>query len=142
MKSIFHRDKQLDSQNRKRKKRMKAKQDKAKVAQVKKRIDKELEKMEQKRWDELKKELPDVKLEKRYSLSDDEDNDFDLMEVDEIESPICGETITDSMATANENDSQDNSERSGNHNNGVDDNYNEEDNDNDIPNGETAPLFT
>ena len=118
MKTIFQRDKQLDNQSKKKRKRMKAKQDKAKAAQIKKRMDKELERLEQKRWDDLKQELPDVKLEKRFNMIDD---DVDLMEVDD-EYPVYDE---ETMATANEND-----QFHGNHDNGVNGNHDDGVNDN------------
>ena len=76
---------------------------------MKKRMDKELEKMEEKRWNELKQELPDVKLEKRFGMVD---GDVDLMEVDNIGSPLCDEMTSE---IANE-DGQEGS----NHDNKVD----------------------
>lgn len=114
MKSIFQRDKKLDNKSKKKRKRMKVKQDKAKVVQMKKRMDRELEKMEQKRWNELKQELPEVKLEKRFSPDDNED--IDLMEVDDIDSPICDETAQDSMTVTN-NDDDHGFEEASNHDN-------------------------
>jgi len=123
MKTIFNRDKKLDNQSKKKRKRLKAQQDKVKVAKMKQRMDKELERMEQKRWNEVKQELPNIKMEKQlnFGLADD-DKDIDLMEVD---SPLCDEMTSDSMATANENDYQGN-EANGNHDNEVDGNHDNE----------------
>jgi len=81
-KSIFERDRRLENQTRKKKKKRKVLEDREKADKFKKRMDQELSTLEQKRWNETKKNLPDIGLDKRYGLDATELEDGEMMEVD------------------------------------------------------------
>lgn len=81
-KSIFERDRKLENQTKKKKKKRKVIEDREKAEKFKKRMDQELSTIEQKRWNETKKNLPDIGLDKRYGLDVIGLEDGEMMEVD------------------------------------------------------------
>jgi len=91
-KSIFQRDRRLENQTKKKKKKRKVLEDREKAEKFKKRMDQELSKLEQQRWNETKKSLPDIGLDKRLAQANLEDGenfedgenleDGEMMEVD------------------------------------------------------------
>ena len=136
MKSIFRRDRQMDNQSKKKRKQLKVKQDKAKVAQMKKQMNRELEKLEKQRWNEQKKTLPDVGLEKRFGLGEAEDGEFDLMEVDDVDAPECDDGMTSETTNEGHQESSNHGDKvDGNHDNELSGNHDNEmngDHDNEI----------
>ena len=86
-KSIFERDRKLENQTKKKKKKRKVLEDREKAEKFKKRMDQELSNIERKRWNETKKSLPDIGLDKRYGLDVADLEDGEMMEVDVPELP-------------------------------------------------------
>ena len=124
MKSIFRRDRQMDNQSKKKRKRLKVKQDKAKVAQIKKQMNRELEKLEEQRWNEQKQRLPNVGLEKRFGIGQSE---VDLMEVDEVDAPVCDDGMTLETTSEDHQESSNHDDKvNGNHDDEVNGNHDNE----------------
>jgi len=96
--SIFERDRKLENQTKKKKKKRKALENREKAEKFKKRMDQELSNLEKKHWDETKKSLPDIGLDKRYGIGMKDLEDGEMMEVD-VPEPIIHDDTTNSINT-------------------------------------------